>query len=133
MIDIDVMEQLTALSEENQNLRRDIAVLSKKLDANNANLSDYMEVRLGGVRDAANLASQAVAQFRGRLDDFTDEQQHFKGEFSWWSEHLDKLAKSVEAVVRKMEEAEASLERNNGAFMAWATDRINMIGRIFRR
>jgi chromosome segregation ATPase len=133
MIDPEVMAQIRALSEEMVTLREDISHLSQKLDGNNANLTQYMERELGAVRDAAARATQRVAEFSGKLDNFTDEQQHFKGDFSWWAGHLDHLAKATEAVTRKMEEAEAKLVADNSSFMEWATTKINMIGRIFRR
>jgi chromosome segregation ATPase len=133
MIDPEVMAQIRALSEEIVTLREDISHLSQKLDGNNANLVQYMEREIAEARDTAKRAANTVAEFNGRLDEFTDEQQHFKGDFSWWSGHLDHLAKATEAVTRKMEEAEAKLMADNRSFMEWATAKINMIGRIFRR
>jgi uncharacterized coiled-coil DUF342 family protein len=133
MIDPEVMAQIRALSEEAQTLREDISHLAQKLDGNNANLTQYMERELGTVRDAATRATQSVAEFAGRLQSFTDEQNHFKRDFEWWAAHLDKLTETAEAAVKRLVEAEAKLERDNETFKDWATTKVNMIGRIFRR
>jgi len=133
MIDPEIMNQLRALSEENQRLREDIGLLTQKLDGNNANLIQYMERELGTVRDAAQRATNTVAEFNGRLDDFNDEQQRFKLDFEWWTVHLGKLSKGTEAVLKKMAETEAKLVADSNSFKEWATVKITQIGRIFRR
>ena len=81
----------------------------------------------------ATRAEISVATFTGRLTDFTDEQQHFKTDFAWWVEHLDKLSKLLEAKLKEMEEAEARRTRDAEDFRTWAVTKINQIGRIFRR
>jgi chromosome segregation ATPase len=133
VIDPEVMNQINALSEEIVSLREDLSHLSQKLDGNNANLVQYVEREIASARDTAKRAAQVVAEFAGKIEDFSDEQKHFKGDFEWWSGHLDKIAKATEAVTRKMEEAEARLTADNGAFKDWAATKINQIGRIFRR
>jgi chromosome segregation ATPase len=127
------MLQIVALNEEINALREDISHLSQKLDGNNANLVQYVEREIASARDTAKRAAQVVAEFAGKIEDFSDQQRHFKGDFEWWSGHLDQIAKATEAVTRKMEEAEAKLVADNNSFMEWATAKINQIGRIFRR
>jgi chromosome segregation ATPase len=127
------MLQIVALNEEINGLREDLSHLSQKLDGNNANLVQYVEREIASARDTAKRAAQVVAEFAGKIEDFSDQQKHFKGDFEWWSDHLDKIAKATEAVTRKMEEAEAKLVADNNSFMEWATAKINQIGRIFRR
>jgi glycerol-3-phosphate dehydrogenase len=133
MIDPETAVQLKALSEENESLREDISLLSAKLEANNANLVQYMEVQLSAVRDAANRATQAVTEFGGQLEVFSGQQVHFLTEFAWWATHLDALERRAEATIKKMDAAEARLELSNTDFKDWALTKITQIGRIFRR
>ena len=133
MIDPEVMAQIRALSEEAQSLREDISHLAQRLDGNNANLIQYMEAELGKVRDAATRAAQVVAEFNGRLEDYEHAQQRFKIDFEWWTVHLGKLSKGVDDGLKKLAETETKLEADVVSFKDWATTKINMIGRIFRR
>jgi chromosome segregation ATPase len=133
VIDIDVMEQLKALSNEIESLHEDIARLNEIIQANNSNLIQYVEKDLNAARDAATRATNKVVEFGGRLDDFEDQQNRFKTDFEWWTVHLTKLSDRIEAQLKQMSQLEVSLALDNMTFKEWATAKITQIGRIFRR
>lgn len=133
MIDPEVMAQIRALSEEIVILREDISHLSSKLDGNNANLIQYTEREIAKARDAADRATQNVLEITGQLQVFSDEQRHFKTEFEWWADHLTKLTAKADATIKLMGQLQVKLALDNKTFMDWAVEKINQIGRIFRR
>ena len=92
-----------------------------------------LDVELSLVRDAATRAGNKVVEFSGKLDEFTDNEIHYKTDFEWWTVHLTKLVKNVDEATTRMQQIEVSLALDNTSFKDWAADKITQIGRIFRR
>lgn len=133
MIEPEVMAQIRALSEENAKLREEMLRMSHRLDTNHANLIKHVELELTMIRDAATRAVNMVKTFEGRINDFTDQQRHFKTDFDWWAQHFDRLSRAVETLTATLKETSARLEKDNQSFKEWAVEKISQIGRIYRR
>ena len=133
MIDPEIMVQIRALSEEARNIRVELAMLNKKLDANNKNIELRVETRLTALEDTLRAAQDSLARFTGRMDDFNMEWTHLKTDWEWWKNHFDELSARADAELRKMAEARTALTKDNQTFQQWAEIKISQIGRIFRR